>query len=57
MEACPFGMIQFDQEKGVAQKRTLSVERLEEGRQPALASSLPCYANQQPGTMATEACL
>jgi len=35
IEACPFGVIQFDQERGVAQKCTLCVERLEAGRQPA----------------------
>jgi formate dehydrogenase iron-sulfur subunit len=35
IEACPFGVIQFDEERGVAQKCTLCVERLEAGRQPA----------------------
>lgn len=39
MEACPFGVIQFDDEKGVAQKCDLCVARLERGKPPACVSA------------------
>lgn len=39
IEACPFGVIQFDDDKGVAQKCTLCVERLEAGLQPACVAA------------------
>ena len=39
IEACPFGVVQFDEEKGVAQKCTLCVERLDAGREPACVAA------------------
>jgi Fe-S-cluster-containing dehydrogenase component len=39
IEACPFGVIQFDDGRGVAQKCTLCVERLADGRQPACVAA------------------
>jgi len=39
IEACPFGLIRFDDGRGVAQKCTLSVERLDEGREAACLSN------------------
>ncbi len=38
VEACPFGVIQFDAEKGATQKCTLCGERLDVGRRPACVS-------------------
>jgi anaerobic dimethyl sulfoxide reductase subunit B len=39
LEACPFGVIQFDEDKGVAQKCDLCVERLDRGKPPACAAA------------------
>ena len=39
IEACPFGVIRFDDERGVAQKCTLCVERLADGLQPACVAA------------------
>lgn len=39
LEACPFGVIAFDEEKGIAEKCDLCVERLEAGKQPACAAA------------------
>ena len=39
IEACPFGVIQFDAKKGIAHKCTLCVERLDTGRQPACVAA------------------
>ncbi|MBI5031660.1 MAG: 4Fe-4S binding protein [Chloroflexi bacterium] len=39
MEACSFGVIQFDEESGHAQKCDLCVDRLDKGKQPACASA------------------
>lgn len=38
-EACPFGVIQFDLERGAAQKCDLCVERLDAGKPPACAAA------------------
>ncbi len=39
LEACPFGVIQFDEDKGIARKCDLCVERLDQGKQPACAAA------------------
>ncbi len=39
LEACPFGVIQFDEDKGIARKCDLCVERLDKGKQPACAAA------------------
>jgi Fe-S-cluster-containing dehydrogenase component len=39
MEACPFGVIQFDEDRGIAQKCDLCVERLDQGKTPACAAA------------------
>ncbi len=39
MEACPFGVIQFDESRGIAQKCDLCVDRLDKGRPPACAAA------------------
>lgn len=35
MEACPFGVIQFDEARGFAHKCDLCVDRIDKGKQPA----------------------
>lgn len=41
VEACPFGAMQFDEEKGVAQKCDLCISRVEAGGIPACAAACP----------------
>ncbi|MBE3593430.1 MAG: 4Fe-4S dicluster domain-containing protein [Candidatus Carbobacillus altaicus] len=42
--ACPFGVIQIEEEKGVAQKCTLCYDRLQNGQEPACAAACPTGA-------------
>ncbi|MBI5649323.1 MAG: 4Fe-4S binding protein [Chloroflexi bacterium] len=39
MEACPFGVIQFDAANGLAHKCDLCVDRLDKGKQPACVAA------------------
>jgi len=41
IEACPLGVMQFDEEKGLAQKCDLCVERIDKGLQPACVAACP----------------
>ena len=41
ISACPYGVIGFDEQKGVAQKCTLCYDRLQIGMQPACAKACP----------------
>ena len=43
IEACPLGVMQFDEERGVAQKCDLCVERLDRGLQPACVATCPSH--------------
>jgi len=43
IEACPFGVMQFDEEKGIAQKCDLCVDRLDRGSQPACVAACPSH--------------
>lgn len=43
IEACPLGVVQFDEERGVAQKCDLCVQRLDKGLQPACVAACPSY--------------
>ena len=43
IEACPLGIMQFDEEKGVAEKCDLCVERVEQGLQPACVVVCPSH--------------
>jgi ferredoxin len=41
IEACPLGVMQFDEEKGLAGKCDLYVERINRGLQPACVAACP----------------
>jgi formate dehydrogenase iron-sulfur subunit len=41
ISACPYGVIGFNEEKGIAQKCTLCYDRLQVGMQPACAKACP----------------
>jgi len=43
IEACPLGVMQFDQEKGIAQKCDLCVARLDRGEPPACVAACPSH--------------
>ncbi len=43
IDACPLGAMQFNEEKGIAQKCDLCVERIDRGLQPACVSACPGY--------------
>ncbi len=43
IEACPLGVMQFDSEKGVAQKCDLCVERIDRGLEPACVAICPSH--------------
>lgn len=43
IEACPFGVMQFDEERGVAQKCDLCVDRLDNGLQPTCVAACPSH--------------
>jgi len=43
IEACPLGAMQFDEEKGVAQKCDLCVGKLDNGLQPACVAACPSH--------------
>ena len=43
IEACPLGVMQFDGERGVAQKCDLCVGRLDSGLQPACVAACPSH--------------
>ncbi|MFC1989765.1 4Fe-4S dicluster domain-containing protein [Chloroflexota bacterium] len=43
IEACPLGVMQFDEERGVAQKCDLCVGRLDKGLQPACVAACPSH--------------
>lgn len=43
IEACPLGVMQFDQEKGIAQKCDLCVARLDRGLPPACVAACPSH--------------
>ncbi|MBI4296097.1 MAG: 4Fe-4S dicluster domain-containing protein [Chloroflexi bacterium] len=41
--ACPFGVMQFDEEKGLANKCDLCVTRIDQGLKPACVSACPAH--------------
>ena len=41
VEACPLGVMQFDEQKGIAQKCDLCVDRLDRGLHPACVDACP----------------
>ena len=43
IEACPLGVMEFDEEKGVAQKCDLCVERIDGGLEPACLAACPSH--------------
>ena len=43
IEACPLGVMQFDQERGLAQKCDLCVERIDAGLVPACVAACPSH--------------
>lgn len=43
IEACPLGVMQFDEEKEVAQKCDLCVDRLDSGLPPACVDACPSH--------------
>ena len=43
IEACPLGVMQFDEEKGLAGKCDLCVERIERALQPACVAACPSH--------------
>jgi Fe-S-cluster-containing dehydrogenase component len=43
IEACPLGVMQFDEEKGIAQKCDLCVARLDRGLPPACVAACPSH--------------
>ena len=43
IEACPLGVMQLDEEKGVAQKCDLCVDRIDKGLQPACIAACPSH--------------
>lgn len=43
LEACPLGVMQFDEEKAVVQKCDLCVARIDAGRQPACVNACPSH--------------
>ena len=43
IEACPLGVMHFDQEKGLAQKCNLCVGRIDRGLQPACVAACPSH--------------
>ena len=46
ISACPYGVIEMDHEKGVAQKCTLCYDRLQGGLEPACAKACPTQSIQ-----------
>jgi formate dehydrogenase iron-sulfur subunit len=46
ISACPYGVIEMDQHKGVAQKCTLCYDRLQGGMEPACAQACPTQSIQ-----------
>lgn len=48
VSACPFGMIVWDRERGVAMKCNMCIERLREGRDPACVEGCPTGALSRP---------
>ena len=46
VSACPYGVIEMDQQKGVAQKCTLCYDRLQGGLEPACAKACPTQSIQ-----------
>ena len=43
IDACPLGVMQYDDEKGIVQKCDLCADRLSKGMQPACASFCPSH--------------
>jgi len=43
IEACPLGVMQFDEDKKVAQKCDLCVNRLDKGLQPSCVATCPSH--------------
>ena len=43
IEACPLGVMQFDEERGLAQKCDLCVDRMDKGLPPACAAACPSH--------------
>ena len=43
IEACPLGAMQFDEEKSLAEKCDLCIERIERGLQPACVAACPSH--------------
>ena len=43
IDACPLGVMQFDEEKAVAQKCDMCVDRIDTGRQPACVGACPSH--------------
>jgi Fe-S-cluster-containing dehydrogenase component len=44
IEACPFGMVQFNEEKGVAQACNMCYDRVDQGLEPACVAHCPNHA-------------
>jgi len=43
IEACPLGVMQFDEKKGLAEKCDLCVDRVDRGLQPACVAACPSH--------------
>jgi Fe-S-cluster-containing dehydrogenase component len=43
IEACPLGVMQFDEDKGLAEKCDLCVERIDMGLEPACVAACPSH--------------